>query len=467
MQRTTARSELRLGSLRWNQDRADALMAVALATLAICTVTFYYHRLDLVSGPLLLLQTLPVAVRRRDPLRVLYVTGSAITVYSLLGYPESNGFLGVFVAFYTVAAHEPRRIATLAAIITAGGVLVSFAAYAAFQPSQGWTEDLTGAFLSFALAWLIGDNLRVRRAYTRELEERAVQLEREHEEQAALAVSQERARIARELHDVVAHHVSVMVVQAAAARRVAATDPAAALEAIGAVETAGRTALAEMRRMLDVLRTDEAGVGPQPGLADLDRLVEQVREAGLPVQLAIEGSPHILPVGMDLAAYRIVQEALTNAVKHAGKATARVTVRYLLRELELDVVDDGRGAAAPLLAGKVDGAGQGLVGMRERVALYGGEIQTGPVFPGGYRVHVRLPYEPPQEASLAECCDEESALSAVAATALRERLNRGSYAEPDQPLVKPRVVPPLIGRVVPPPPAPAKPRSRTPRSRKP
>jgi signal transduction histidine kinase len=258
-----------------------------------------------------------------------------------------------------------------------------------------------------------------------------------------------------------------MVVQAAAARRVAATDPAAAAEAIAAVETAGRTALGEMRRMLEVLRTDEAGVGPQPGLGDLDRLVAQVREAGVPVALEMEGTPRTLPVGMDLAAYRIVQEALTNTVKHAGKANARVTVRYLPRELEIEAVDDGRGAAAPLLAGTPDGAGQGLVGMRERVALYGGEIETGAVFPGGYRVHVRLPYEPPEMGSAATRGEEESALSAVATAALRERLNRGSYAEPGQGLVKPRVVPPLIGRIVPPHPTPAKPRSRPTRRREP
>ena len=430
-------------------------MGLALAALAIGTL-YSQKRLDVVGGILLLGQTLPIAVRRHDPLRILYFTGTSIIAYSLLGYPESNGYFGVFVAFYTVAANEPRRIATIAAAITAGGIGVSFAGYAIFANMQGqWLQNLWATYLAYGLAWVIGDNLRVRRAYTRELEERAIQLEREREEQAALAVSQERARIARELHDVVAHHVSVMVVQAAAARRVAATDPAASLEAIGAVETAGRTALNEMRRMLEVLRTDEAGVGPQPGLGDLDRLVEQVRETGLPVSLVIEGAPRQLPVGMDLAAYRIVQEALTNTVKHAGKANAHVTIRYLARELEIEVVDDGRGAAAPLIASKVDGAGQGLVGMRERVALYGGEIQTGPVFPGGYRVHVRLPFEPPEPGSVAECCDEETALSAVATVALRERLNRGSYAEAEQALVKPRVVPPLIGRVVPPHPAPA------------
>ena len=463
MQRAIAIPQRHLGRLTWNQGYADVAMGLALTCLALATALRNQTHLDAISVPLLILQTLPIAVRRRNPMRVLFVTGAAITLFSLLGYPESNGYLGVFVAFYTVAANEPRRRATIAAAITAGGIFISFAAYAALDSMNGWTASLTGAYLSFGLAWLIGDNLRVRRAYTRQLEERAIQLEREREEQATLAVGQERARIARELHDVVAHHVSVMVVQAAGARRVVDKDPGAAREALEAVEAAGRTALTEMRRMLEVLRTDEAGVGPQPGLDELERLVGQVREAGLPVEVTVEGRDRTLPGGMDLAAYRIIQEALTNTVKHAGKATANVTVRYEPEALDIEVTDDGRGAAAPLLAGGVQG-GHGLIGMQERVTLYGGTLETGPVFPGGYRVHARFPLEPAERTSLATCCDEESALSAVAAAALRDRRERGvrnpsaPRLEPE-PLVKPRVVPALIGRVIPPRP---KPRATTP-----
>ena len=386
-------------------------------------------------------------------MRVLYITGLAITLYSLLGYPETGGYLGVFVAFYTVAAHEPRRRATIAAIVTAGGIFLSFAADATFD--SGWTASLTSAYLSYGLAWLIGDNLRVRRAYMRELEERAIQLEREKEEQAALAVAQERGRIARELHDVVAHHVSVMVVQAAAAKRVAESDPAAAQEALTAVENAGRTALAEMRRMLEVLRAQEAGLGPQPGLAELDRLITQVRDAGLPVELTHEGDPCCLPAGMDLAAYRIVQEALTNTVKHGGKATAKVTIRHSPEALEIEVVDDGRGAAAPLLAGSTRG-GHGLIGMRERVALFGGELRVGPVLPGGYRVYARLPISPDDRARAER---EKAAQAAAAARVATEKVERADRAarvgsEPVT-LVRPRVVPPMIGRVVPPHPTPS------------
>jgi signal transduction histidine kinase len=456
MQRAIAIPRRHVGRLRWNQDYVDVAMAVLVTAGALFTVFRDFGRLDAISAPLLVLQTLPIAWRRRSPMRTLYVTGLSITLYSLLGYPPTVGYLGVFVAFYTVAAHEPRRRATVAAAITAGGVLISFICYAAFQSMEGWTNGLSTAYLSFGLAWVIGDNLRVRRAYTAQLEERAVQLEHEREEKATQAVAQERTRIARELHDVVAHHVSVMVVQAAGARRVLEKDPALARDALEAVETAGRTALAEMRRMLEVLRADEAGVGPQPGLADLDRLVAQVREAGLPVEFNVEGTDRTLPAGMDLAAYRIVQEALTNTVRHAGKATARVNVRYEHDALDIEVTDDGRGAAAPLLAGAGEG-GHGLIGMQERVALYDGTLETGPVFPGGYRVHAHFPLEPAPRGSLATCCDEDSALSEVAAAALRARRSKlvpaGRPKEPE-PLVKPRVMPPLIGRVVPPHPTP-------------
>jgi len=447
MQRAIAMPRLGLGRLRWNQDYADVAIAVALTVLALSAAGPNHVRLDAVSVPLLLLQTLPIAVRRRNPMRILIVTGSAITLYSLLGYPDSGGNLGVFVAFYTVAANEPRRRATAAAAITAGGILVSFASYAAFAHS-GWTTNLTGTYLSFGLAWLIGDNLRVRRAYTKQLEDRSIQLEREREEKAAQAVTEERSRIARELHDVVAHHVSVMVVQAAGARRIAEKDPAAAQAALAAVETAGRTALTEMRRMLEVLRADDPGMGPQPGLAELDKLISQVRAVGLPVELRIEGSACCLPAGMDLAAYRIIQEALTNTVKHGGKAAARVTVRYRVDCLEIEVVDDGRGAAAPLLAGG-EGGGHGLIGMNERVALFGGELETGPVFPGGYRVRARLPIEPDDSAQAR--AEREASLAALkkeAAAAHRERPPRAA-GHPES-LVAPRVVPPMIGRVVPP-----------------
>lgn len=446
MQRAIAAPQRHLRRLRWNQDYADVAMGIALTIGALATAGSNHVQIDALSVSLLILQTLPIAIRRRNPMRILLVTGAAIIVYSLLGYADGSGQLGVFLAFYTVAANEPRRRAIVAAVVTAGGILISFASYAAFA-SSGWTASLTGTYLSFGLAWLIGDNLRVRRAYTEQLEVRAVRLEMEREEKATQAVMEERAHIARELHDVVAHHVSVMVVQAAGARRIADKDPEAARTALAAVEAAGRTALTEMRRMLEVLRADDPGLGPQPGLADLDRLVSQVRDAGLPVDLKVEGAACCLPAGMDLAAYRIVQEALTNTVKHGGKATARVVVRFTDDFLEIEVVDNGRGAAAPLLAGAESG-GHGLIGMKERVALYGGKLETGPVLPGGYRVFARMPIEPDDSARAKLA--REASLAALRQSPVRTHKEHAARAGHSQPLVSPRVVPPLIGRVVPP-----------------
>ena len=236
-----------VGRLKWNQDRADVILAIFLAGLALQTAIHNQVNLNPVSLGLLALQTLPIAVRRRNPLRILAVTGAAITLYSVLGYANGSGQLGVFVAFYTVAANEPRRRALAAAAITAVGILISLVAYALSASLSDWAPSLGSTYVLFGVAWLVGDNLRVRRAYTRELEDRATDLMADREDRASMAVIEERARIARELHDVVAHYVSVMVVQAAAARRVADKDPTAARGALEAVESAGRTALAEMR----------------------------------------------------------------------------------------------------------------------------------------------------------------------------------------------------------------------------
>jgi signal transduction histidine kinase len=448
MQRAIAIPRRDLSRLHWNQDRVDVAMALILMCLALGTAVRGSIRVDAISVPLLVLQTLPIAWRRRNPMRILYITGSAITLYSVLGYTESIAYLGIFVAFYTVAANEPRRRATIAAAITAGGIFISFEAYAAFGSMPGWSANLTNAYLSYGVAWLIGDNLRVRRAYTKQLEDRATEHEHDREEKAAQAVTEERARIARELHDVVAHYVSVMVVQAAGARRVVDKDPASAKGALEAVEAAGRTALTEMRRMLEVLRADDPGMGPQPGLGEIERLIGNVRDAGLPVELSIEGSACCLPAGMDLAAYRIVQEALTNTVKHGGKATARVTVRYNVDTLEIEVVDDGRGAAAPLLTAG-DGRGHGLIGMKERVALFGGVLEAGPVLTGGYRVFARMPVEPDDAARTRS--EREASAAAIKSSADR---NRREHAHRDagrfQPESKPRTVPPMMVRVLPP-----------------
>ncbi len=247
---------------------------------------------------------------------------------------------------------------------------------------------VVAVYAVFAAAWALGDNLRTRRAYLAELEARAERLEREREETARRAVAEEQARIARELHDVISHNVSVMVVQAAAGGDVFATRPDRAREALGSIESTGREALVELRRLLGVVRpaADDDGVGrePQPGLTRLPELIEQVSAAGLRVELAVGGEPRDLPPGVDLSAYRIVQEAVTNTLKHARAENVQVTIGYADSRLDLEILDDGAG-------GEVVGPGRGIIGMRERVGLLGGELSAGPRAGGGFEVRATIP----------------------------------------------------------------------------
>jgi signal transduction histidine kinase len=341
-----------------------------------------------VAGVLLALaSSVPLVWRRSHALWVFgFLAIPAITL-ELLSYSNA-GPVSVLIALYTVASLCERRRSLSALGVTAAAVLVVLIA--------SWDEltaiDVIANYLVFGTAWILGDNVRTRRQYVAELEEKAVRMEAEREAQAQRAAAAERTRIARELHDVVAHSVSVMTVQAGAARRVldqAGADPDVR-EAIATVEATGREALAELRRVVGVLREDgeSAGVAPQPGVADLPALVARAREAGLSVELEVEGEPRPLPSGVDLSAYRIAQEAITNTLKHAGPARAQVRVCYGAEALEVQVVDDGRGAAADPAP---PGGGNGLVGMRERVALFGGELRAGPRAGGGYEVKARLP----------------------------------------------------------------------------
>jgi signal transduction histidine kinase len=253
-----------------------------------------------------------------------------------------------------------------------------------------------GYFLLFntmaaTVCFMVGRTVHHRRAYVAALEDRARAAEQDQQTLTAQAVAEERRRIARELHDVVAPHRSVMGVLATGSRRTLRRDPEATDEALATIEETGRTALREMRRLLDVLRTDAEPPGelaPQPGLAGVSVLVEQVREAGLPVRLAIEGSPDPLDPGVALTIYRIVQEALTNAIKHAGAATAEVRLQFGRYWMTVEISDTGRG---PQLGG--GGIGHGLLGMRERVTLYGGTLRAGPRPGGGFRVYARIPVE--------------------------------------------------------------------------
>jgi signal transduction histidine kinase len=331
--------------------------------------------------PLIELTALPLALRRSRPIAVLAITLAA----AMIGDLVFGGFQlpGPVIALYTVAAHCERRLSLAIAGATGAALVIPALGNAVSEPIF-----VVAMYAVFAAAWALGDGLRSRRAYLAELEARAEHAEREQEERARRAVAEEQARIARELHDVVSHNVSVMVVQAAAGGDVFATHPERAREALGSIESTGREALAELRRLLGVVRPAEEntrpGFAPQPGLARLPELVEQVAAAGLEVELTVAGEPRELPAGVDLSAYRIVQEALTNTLKHAQASKADVALRYGDASLELEVLDDGSGTGA-------GGAGRGVIGMRERAALFGGELLAGPRPSGGFAVRARLP----------------------------------------------------------------------------
>jgi signal transduction histidine kinase len=330
-------------------------------------------------GPLAALTALPLAVRRYRPLAVFAITLGALVALNFSGVDTFAP--GIAVAVYTLAAHCDRRTA-----LRAGVLGLALYVPASLYASGG---SVVPSVVFLTAAWILGDNLRTRRAYLHELEEKAERLEREREENERRAAADEQARIARELHDVIAHNVSVMVVQAAGGREVFETHPDRAREALASIEATGREALTELRRLLGVARAHEDGstsLAPQPGLERLGTLVEQVRAAGLTVDVQVEGEQRDLPTGVDLSAYRVIQEALTNTLRHAFAQRAWVVVHYGERELIVEVLDDGAG---PPRAGRQDG--RGLVGMQERVGLFGGEVRTGARPEGGFRVWARFP----------------------------------------------------------------------------
>jgi signal transduction histidine kinase len=341
---------------------------------------------------LALVGSLPVAVRRRWPLAVLAIVETTVAVHLAVIDPNLRaGTLGLVVAVYTVAAMLPRPVSLRAAVAVAALNTVILLVVLA----TGNLTALPNLFMLTVLvagSWALGDNIGTRRAYLASLEERASRLEREQQERAALAVLDERSRIARELHDVVAHHVSAIAVQAGAAEEIAESDPRRARQVLRTIQSTSRQALAEMRALVGVLRDDgdDVRLAPQPGLAQLDRLVAQTRAAGLDVAVHVEGQRRPLPEALDLSAFRVVQEALTNTLKHAQAAHAEVVVRYGDADLELVVTDDGtRGNGSA----SMPGPGRGLVGMRERVALFHGQLDVGRAPGGGFRVHARLPID--------------------------------------------------------------------------
>jgi signal transduction histidine kinase len=393
------------GVAAWLRARpvvADGLLAGLLAGFSLVALWYANRDCEGACRPggaaavaLVLAQTLPLAWRRRRPLAVSLATGMATAAYGLAPWPDLAMPIpiGGVVGMYSVAAWGGRRAARFS------GVVAAVVAVVTISLPRTDADLVDAAFVSLALAgaWLLGDRARVQRALAAEAQERAVRLEREREGEARRAVASERARIARELHDVVAHHVSMMVVQAEAGPVAVEHDPARAAGAFEAIAATGRQALVEMRRLLGMLRGEEEqrpSLAPQPGLAEVPSLVEQVGRAGLEVELVVEGAETPLPAGVDLSAYRIVQEALTNAVKHGGPGRAVVLVRYGDHHLELRVWEEGRPAAgngSPPRDRPPTAPGRGLLGMRERVALFGGELHAGPGPDGGFTVDARIP----------------------------------------------------------------------------
>jgi signal transduction histidine kinase len=344
----------------------------------------------LVNHGFALLVTLPLAYRRAHPLGAVLVAFGAIGTQAVLdGDLIENPFTPFFVALvlsYSLGAHA--KTDKRAVIGAAVPILIMWVELAVVEKVSQPGDYLFTPLVVVVSPWLAGRAVRNRALKAAALQELAIRLEREQEQRSDMAVADERSRIAREMHDVVAHSMSVMVIQAGAARKMLDKDPGRAAEALNSIEDTGRRGLAEMRRLLGVLRTedDRAGLAPQPGMGRIDDLIERARRAGLPVDLSVDGEPRPLSPGVDLSAYRIVQEALTNTIKHAGAANARVRVRWGAHRLELDVSDDGQGPYQ-----NENGSGNGLIGMQQRVKLYGGTLETGPLADGGYRVHATLP----------------------------------------------------------------------------
>lgn len=344
----------------------------------------------LVGGALSVLVGGAVALRRRAPLAILaaVVALSFAASADLLPHVESGLAWAVvgMIAVYTVASSPElatRRAGMVLAVALVAAWILSDLNRVHFDAGV-----VIGYALFAAVPWFFGRTIGRRRERERALEQRALLLERGAEHLARRAVEDERVRIAREIHDVVGHALGVIVVQADGAGRLLATDPDESRRALATIRRTGREALEEMRRLVGLLRTSEEdpALAPSPGVAQLDALAEQMRVAGLPVEVVVEGVAERLPPSVDVSAFRIAQEALTNVLRHAGPARARVLVRYRDHAVEVSVEDDGRGPV------DAEGTGHGLTGIRERVAAFGGEMEAGPGPAGGFAVRALLPY---------------------------------------------------------------------------
>jgi signal transduction histidine kinase len=381
--------------LRSGPVARDALMAAALAALGLCELFIRSLNADF-HGPrwlnvlAVLLIAAPITFRRQAPLAALLVYWIPAQVWLDAVYGSHSNlpiepFLVLLILVFTAASllEGSRHLVVLAVL---GGLYASeLALLIAGRKGLG---NVVPGLVFISLAYVLGRGVHRRRSREASLQHRTLVLEQERERVARQAVRDERDRIARELHDVIAHSVSVIIVQAGAAQRLLERDTPRAHRALETIRTAGSEALDELRRLLDLMHEVPSADSeePQPGLARLDTLIAQTRETGLPVDLVVDGSQRPLPPGVDLAVYRIVQEALTNIRKHAGPATARVQLHFSPNQLELIVVDDGRGDGT-----RANGSGHGLIGMRERVALYGGSLASGPGTTGGYEVRATIP----------------------------------------------------------------------------
>jgi signal transduction histidine kinase len=375
--------------------RFDALLALAVY-VEVCAELVVLAELrgaKLALGLVLAgLFGLGMALRRRVPLAAIALATGGVAAGGLLGSQVTDNvtsplFVAMFVNYTAGTVLEGRR---LAAGFGVGAILVAVSVLT--DPENPGPIDLVFSNI-FAVAgpMLCGVLLRNRARLNQALRDKAQRAEQDRAEEAEAAALEERTRIASELHDVVAHALSAMTVQATAARRLADRDPGKAAAAFSAVEGTGREALTELRRLLGVLRKEdeELALAPQPSLAHVRSLIQRAGAAGLYVELRIEGEPVLLPAGVDLTAYRLVQEGLTNSIKHAAASRADVRVRYDGDHVEIEICDDGRGADGADAA--ANGGGHGLVGMRERVSIYGGELEAGPRAEGGFRLRARLP----------------------------------------------------------------------------
>ena len=395
-----------------------SLLALAFALIGLVTQlvravdTTLYRPDDLWLTVLVLLASLPLVIVRRWPLLTLVIVMGAVAAESIAGYqPIGIGIWTGGAALFVTVAFDSVRNAVIGGLVAAGGLLVYQFADAA---GPDW-ETMAAAWGAYSFTWTTAFLIRIYRSSASRAETRAALFAADREARAREAVSNERARLARELHDSVGHALNVVVLQSAGAQRVLEKKPELAVQALTAIETAGRQALADIERMLGILRAErgEESFESQPGLGRLDDLVARVREAGLPVDVVVTGEPKQMPPSLDLSAYRIVQEALTNTLKHAGKAHSRITLHWTDDQLAIEVVDDGRGAAAA----PTSGGGRGLLGIRERVRLFGGELLVGPRQEGGFGVWARLPLADPTAGLASAPGVGVTAVSASAVTA--------------------------------------------------